>query len=76
SDGIVTAAAVGGDNVFAVASDDDDDDGITVTAADISGDAISGDGVHDATAVGDTDGDAGIIDDAATYFYKENLKFI
>ena len=83
----IAAAAVGGndvfaaaggnsiaaaaDGVFAAAGDDDDDDGIAVTAADVSGDSI-----RDAAAVGGTDGDAGIIDDAATYFYKENLRFI
>ena len=66
-DGIAAAAA---DGVFA-AGDDDDDDGSAVTAADVSGDVVRG-----AAAVGSTDGDAGIIDDAATYFYKENLRFI
>ena len=53
--------------VFAATSGDGvfaaagDDDGIAAAAA---------------VAVSGTDGDADIIDDAATYYYKENLKFI
>ena len=74
-DGIAAAVAVDGDGIFAAAGDDDDD-GIAVTAAAVSGDAVSDNGVCGAAAISGTDGDAGIIDDAATYYYKENLKFI